>query len=62
MSETGQKMRKESATESYDHPRQEVLEELQAAKISTFRTDINGVTWFRLDGKNVAQEPLCGWR
>jgi competence protein ComEC len=43
----------------YGHPRQEVLEELQAAKIRTFRTDINGITCFRLDGKTVAPDPSC---
>jgi competence protein ComEC len=43
----------------YGHPRQEVLEELQAAKIRTFRTDLNGITCFRLDGKTVEPEPLC---
>lgn len=46
----------------YGHPRTEVLEELQAANIRTFRTDINGVTCFRLDGKTVSAEPLCGRR
>jgi competence protein ComEC len=43
----------------YGHPRQEVLEELQAAKIRTFRTDLNGITCFRLDGKTVTPEPSC---
>jgi competence protein ComEC len=46
----------------YGHPRQEVLEALQAAKVRTFRTDINGATCFRLDGKTVAREPGCGWQ
>jgi competence protein ComEC len=46
----------------YGHPRQEVLEELQAAQVRTFRTDINGATCFRLDGKTTALEPGCGWR
>jgi competence protein ComEC len=46
----------------YGHPRQEVLEGLQAAKVRTYRTDINGATCFRLDGKTVAPEPSCGWR
>jgi competence protein ComEC len=46
----------------YGHPRQEVLEELQAAHVRTFRTDINGATCFRLDGKTAAQEPGCGWQ
>jgi competence protein ComEC len=46
----------------YGHPREEVLEALQAAKVRTFRTDINGATCFLLDGKTVAPEPGCGWR
>jgi competence protein ComEC len=46
----------------YGHPREEVLEELQAAHIRTFRTDINGATCFRLDGKAVAPDPSCGWQ
>ena len=46
----------------YGHPRQEVLEELQAAKVRTFRTDLNGATCFRLDGKTTAPEPSCGWQ
>jgi competence protein ComEC len=45
----------------YGHPRQEVLEELQAAHIRTFRTDINGAACFRLDGKITAPDPACGW-
>jgi len=44
----------------FGHPRQEVLEELQAAQVRTFRTDINGVSCFRLDGKTAALEPGCG--
>jgi competence protein ComEC len=43
----------------YGHPREEVLEELQSAHVRTFSTDINGATCFRLNGKNVAAEPLC---
>jgi competence protein ComEC len=46
----------------YGHPRQEVLEELQAAHIRTFRTDINGAICFRFDGKTAALEPGCGWQ
>ena len=45
----------------YGHPRVEVLEELQAAKVRTFRTDLNGTTCFRLDGKTVAADVPCGW-
>ena len=41
----------------YGHPRQEVLEELQAAHVRTYRTDIHGVTCFRLNGKTVSPEP-----
>lgn len=43
----------------YGHPRPEVLEELQAAKVRTFSTDINGITCFRLDGKTVMPEISC---
>jgi competence protein ComEC len=46
----------------YGHPRMEVLEELEAAKVRTFSTDINGATCFRLDGKTTAPEVACGWR
>jgi len=46
----------------YGHPRLEVLEELQSARIRTFRTDLNGATCFRLDGKTTALDPGCGWR
>jgi len=45
----------------YRHPRQEVLEELQAAHIRTYRTDINGATCFTLDGKTAALESDCGF-
>ncbi len=43
----------------YGHPRLEVLEELEAAKVRTFRTDLNGITCFRLDGKTAALDPNC---
>jgi competence protein ComEC len=46
----------------YGHPREEVLAELQAAKVRTLRTDINGATCFLLDGKIAAPEPHCDWR
>jgi hypothetical protein len=39
---------------------QEVLEELQAAHVRTFRTDINGVSCFLLDGKATAPDFECG--
>ena len=41
------------------HPREEVLGALEAAKVRTYSTDINGATCFRLDGKSVDVEPLC---
>jgi len=46
----------------YGHPRPEVLEELEAAKVRTFSTDINGATCFRLDGKTTTPDLSCGWR
>jgi competence protein ComEC len=44
----------------FHHPRPEVLEELQEAGVRTYRTDLDGATCFRLDGKTVATEPSCG--
>jgi competence protein ComEC len=44
----------------FGHPREEILEELQAAHVRTYRTDINGASCFRLDGKSTAPEPFCG--
>jgi competence protein ComEC len=46
----------------YGHPREEVLEELEAARIGTFSTDINGATCFRLNGKTTTPDLACGWR
>ena len=46
----------------YGHPRQEVLAELEAAKVRTFSTDVNGATCFSLNGISVEAEPLCGLR
>jgi competence protein ComEC len=43
----------------YGHPRQEVLEELQAARVRTFRTDINGIACFVLDGTSATSDPAC---
>lgn len=37
----------------YGHPRHEVLEELQAAHVRTYRTDMEGLSTFYLDGKRV---------
>jgi len=44
----------------YGHPREEVLEELQDARVRTFRTDINGATCFVLDGKSAEAETCTG--
>ena len=44
----------------YGHPRSEVLEELQAAHVRTYRTDLNGATCFRLNGKTVEPGVGCG--
>jgi competence protein ComEC len=41
----------------YGHPRHEVLEELQAAHVRTFSTDIDGAVCFRLDGASVSGLP-----
>ena len=46
----------------YGHPREEVLEELQAAHVRTFRTDINGISCFVLDGKTATGSVGCGGR
>jgi len=37
----------------YGHPRHEVLEQLQAAHVRSYRTDLLGMTTFYLNGKNV---------
>ena len=43
----------------YGHPRQPVLEELQAAHVRTYRTDIGGATCFELNGKTATPDPTC---
>ena len=43
----------------YGHPRQEILEELQAAHVHTLRTDTGGAECFLLDGKSAAQDLPC---
>jgi competence protein ComEC len=45
----------------YGHPRQEVLEELQAARVRTLRTDVEGVSCFDLDGISAEPDFACGW-
>jgi competence protein ComEC len=44
----------------YGHPREEVLGELEAAKVSTFSTDTQGAVCFELNGKSVKAEAGCG--
>ena len=41
----------------YGHPRHEVLGELQAAHVATYRTDMLGLTSFYLDGEHVTARP-----
>jgi competence protein ComEC len=47
------------ARNRYHHPRGEILAELQAAGVRTFRTDLNGATCFRLDGATGVGELPC---
>ncbi len=44
----------------YGHPRAEVLEQLQAAQVRTFSTDVDGATCFELNGKTVSAKAFCG--
>jgi competence protein ComEC len=46
----------------YGHPREEVLEALQQARVRTYQTDTDGITCFRLDGKTVAADVGCANR
>jgi competence protein ComEC len=43
----------------YGHPRHEVLEELQEAKIRTLSTDINGISCFTLNGQSLTPDYGC---
>lgn len=40
----------------YGHPRREVLEELQAAHVRTYLTDMEGLSSFYLDGRHVTAQ------
>jgi len=40
----------------YGHPRREVLERLQQAHVSTYRTDLDGAVSFYLDGRTVTPD------
>jgi len=44
------------AREIYGHPRREVLERLQQAEVTTYRTDEEGAVSFYLDGKSVTPD------
>ena len=44
----------------YGHPRHEVLQELQAAHVRTYRTDMEGLSTFYLDGKRVTASAWAG--
>jgi competence protein ComEC len=44
----------------FGHPRGEILAELEAAHVRTFRTDRDGATCFVLDGKTVTAQGMCG--
>jgi competence protein ComEC len=41
----------------YHHPRYETLEHLQAAEVRTYRTDLDGLSTFYLDGMQVTTSP-----
>jgi competence protein ComEC len=43
----------------YQHPREEVLEELETGHVRTLATDVNGAVCFRLDGRSAIQEGSC---
>jgi competence protein ComEC len=43
--------------DSYGHLEREALEELEAAHIYTYRTDLLGASRFYLDGKHVTTDP-----
>jgi competence protein ComEC len=43
----------------YGHPREEVLEALEQARVRTYQTDTDGITCFRLDGKAVSADVGC---
>ncbi|MGA2251239.1 ComEC/Rec2 family competence protein [Terracidiphilus sp.] len=45
---------------TYGHPHEETLQELQDAGVKTLSTDIHGASCFALDGKNVTAQAGCG--
>jgi competence protein ComEC len=47
------------ARNTFGHPRIEVLRRLAAAKVATYRTDMNGAVSFYLDGRSVSPQLAC---
>ncbi len=45
------------ARNPFRHPRAEVLQRLQAARVATYRTDLHGAITFYLDGERVTPAP-----
>jgi len=43
----------------YGHPREEILDELEAAHVRTLSTDVNGIACFRLDNSGTSVDPDC---
>ena len=41
----------------YHHPRFETLEHLQEARVRTYRTDLDGISTFYLDGEHISTAP-----
>ncbi len=46
----------------YGHPREEVLDELEANQVRTYLTEVNGISCFVLNGKTAQADPECGLR
>ena len=44
----------------YGHPREEILQSLQASHVRTFSTDINGATCFTIVGTHAEATAFCG--
>ena len=44
----------------YGHPGQEVLSELQSARVRTYLTELSGISCFVLNGQGVTPQPQCG--
>ncbi len=48
------------ADNKYGHPHEEVLQRLQTADITTYRSDVNGIISLRCDGKTITVTPERG--